>query len=77
MSTRVIVSVIMVLAVFSANAQIKAFEVNEDWIQKIKSAAPSKAEITPSKDHKVLVFDLITGFVHWDTPHINEVMKVL
>jgi type 1 glutamine amidotransferase len=77
MNSRILVSGLMLLFVFTANAQIKEFKVNEEWVQKIRNAAPDKTEVQPSKIHKVLVFDLITGYKHWDTPHIDEVMKVL
>ena len=77
MNKRVILSVLIVLSVFTVNAQIKEFEVNEAWVQKISNAAPEKTEVKTSKVHNVLVFDLITGYKHWDTPHIDEVMKVL
>jgi type 1 glutamine amidotransferase len=77
MSIRIKLSVFAVLFVITANAQIKRFEVNEAWVQKVEDAAPDKAEVEPSKNLKVLVFDLITGFDHWDTPHIDEVIKTL
>jgi type 1 glutamine amidotransferase len=77
MNKRILGCVLMVMLVVSAKAQVKAFEVNDDWVQKIKNAAPEKAEVTPTEDLKVLVFDLITGFNHWDTPHIDEVIKAL
>lgn len=70
-------SAFLILSVFTVNAQIKEFKVNEEWVQKIRNAAPQKTAVTPSKIHKVLVFDLITGYKHWDTPHIDEVIKVL
>ena len=70
-------SAVAVLIVITVNAQIKQFEVNEAWVQKVEDAAPEKAEVEPSKNLKVLVFDLITGFDHWDTPHIDEVIKTL
>tara|TARA_B110000037_G_scaffold58046_1_gene70815 strand:- start:7073 stop:7990 length:918 start_codon:yes stop_codon:yes gene_type:complete len=77
MSIRIKLSVFAVLFLITANAQIKRFEVNEAWVQKVEDAAPDKAEVEPSKNLKVLVFDLITGFDHWDTPHIDEVIKTL
>ena len=70
-------STFLILSVFTANAQIKEFKVNEEWVQKIRNAAPEKTEVQPSKIHNVLVFDLITGYKHWDTPHIDEVLTVL
>ena len=77
MNKRVVLSVLIALSGFTVNAQIKEFEVNEEWVQKISNAAPEKTEVKTSKVHNVLVFDLITGYKHWDTPHIDEVMKVL
>ncbi|MEM9327551.1 MAG: ThuA domain-containing protein, partial [Bacteroidota bacterium] len=57
--------------------RIEAFEVNEDWIEKVAKAAPQQPEAEPLQDRKMLVFGLHTGFKHWVIPHVDEVMKVL
>jgi type 1 glutamine amidotransferase len=77
MIIRIKLSAFVVLFAMTMNAQIKQFEANEAWVQKLVDAAPESAEVEPSKNHKVLVFDLITGYNHWDTPHINAVIKTL
>ena len=77
MKNRFRLSAVAILFVASLNAQVKKFEVNDAWVQKIEAAAPQNTEVKPSKNLKVLVFDLITGFNHWDTPHIDEVIKTL
>lgn len=77
MSIKFKLSVFVFFFVLASNAQIKKFDINHAWIQKIERAAPEKPEVKPSKNLKVLVFDLITGYNHWDTPHINQVISTL
>lgn len=68
---------LIVVAGFMATAQQKAFEINDEWVQKIEDLAPGKAEVEPGKTRKVLVFDLFTGFNHWVTDHTSQMIKVL
>jgi type 1 glutamine amidotransferase len=49
----------------------------KEWVEKIKSLAPSEATVVPAKSRRVLVFSLATGFKHKVAPHVVEVMKVL
>jgi len=71
------ISVLAFLSVISVNAQIKEFECNEEWVNKIREIAPSQPKVQPKKMHKVLVFDKFTGYNHWVTPHTSQVIKVL
>ena len=57
--------------------QMESFKVSKQWVEKIEKLAPEEPEVEPSKKRKVLLFDLITGFDHWVTPHTNEVMRIL
>lgn len=72
-----VVSMIAFFSVFTAEAQMEEFKVNEEWVKKIEKIAPSAPEVHPDKKHKVLVFDRFTGFNHWVTPHTTEVIKIL
>jgi type 1 glutamine amidotransferase len=80
MKEKIIIGFFTLLFTFGTFAQVnqmQSFEVNIDWLKKIENLAPNAPEVNPTKKHNVLVFDLITGFQHWNTPHINEVMKIL
>lgn len=55
----------------------KEFECTPEWIQKMENIAPEKAEVQPAKTRKVLIFDRITGYDHWVTPHTTEIIKML
>ena len=68
---------ISLICVFAIITKAQQFDVNDDWLQKIEKAAPSKAEIETQKPAKILVFSLFTGFNHWATPHTAEVIKIL
>ncbi|MBK1875913.1 ThuA domain-containing protein [Pelagicoccus mobilis] len=48
-----------------------------EWIAKIEALAPREAQAEPKKKRLVLVFNLITGFVHWNTPHFSEVVRLM
>lgn len=70
--------IVLILAVsLSAQAQHKAFELTDAWIQKITETAPDRPEVQPKKTRKVLVFDLHTGYEHWVIPHSSAVIKAL
>lgn len=56
---------------------LKAFELTPEWIEKIQSLAPDILTVQPSKERKVLIFSLYTGYEHWVIPHADAVMKVL
>lgn len=71
-----ILAVILIVASMAAAAQ-KEFKCTPEWIQKMEKIAPSKAEAKPAKERKILIFDRITGYDHWDTPHITGLIKML
>lgn len=77
MRKQIIISISIILSVFSTKAQLKEFACTDEWVLKIEKLAPAKAEVQPKKQHKVLVFTLFTGYNHWVIPHTNEVMKIL
>jgi type 1 glutamine amidotransferase len=52
-------------------------ELNDKWINEIKSLAPEKTHFPKSKTHKVLVFSLFTGFDHWVIPHTEAMLKTI
>lgn len=62
---------------FSAEAQEKAFELTDEWVQKIAETAPERPEVQPEKARKVLIFDLHTGYQHWVIPHTSAVVEML
>ncbi len=70
-------TLLLIIATMVATAQQKEFKCTPEWVQKIEQIAPAKAEVQPKKIRKVLIFDRITGYDHWVTPHTTEVIKML
>jgi type 1 glutamine amidotransferase len=68
--------VILIFMAGTAGAQ-KEFECTPEWVQKIEKIAPAKAEVQPNKTREILIFDRITGYDHWVTPHTTEIIKML
>ncbi len=77
MHKKFIITLLIVLSMLGVKAQLKEFNLTDEWIKKIEQLAPAKAEVKPLKHRKILVFSLFTGFNHWVIPHTNAVMKVL
>lgn len=77
MYKRIVAISLVVLLSLTVKAQIKEFECNEKWINKIEEIAPVQPEVQPKKFRKILVFDKFTGFDHWVTPHTSQVIKIL
>jgi len=77
MYKRIVAISLVILSSLTIKAQIKEFECNEEWINKIEKIAPDKPEIQPKKTRKILVFDKFTGFNHWVTPHTSQVIRIL
>jgi len=77
MYKKIVITISIILSFCAVKAQLKEFALTDEWVQKIEQLAPAKAEVQPTKHHKVLVFSLFTGFDHWVVPHVNAVMKVL
>lgn len=68
---------LLVFVVTTANAQVEQFDCTPEWVKEIEGIAPAKAEVQPNKTHKILIFDRITGYDHWVTPHTSEIIKML
>lgn len=66
----------LVPAAVAAN-RIEPFELTSEWVEKIRDRAPATATAEPTAEHKVLLFSLTTGFVHWCIPHTDAVVEVL
>lgn len=67
---------LLVFVITTTSAQ-KQFKCTPEWVNKIEKIAPAKAEVEAKKTRKVLVFDRITGYDHWVTPHTTEIIKML
>ncbi len=68
----------LVTFTFGSMAQsMPELELSEFWLQEIRSKAPASLTYPSSKNHKVLVFSLHTGFKHWVIPHTDSVLSVL
>lgn len=68
---------LLVFVITTTSAQVKQFKCTPEWVNKIEKIAPAKAEVEAKKTRKVLVFDRITGYDHWVTPHTTEIIKML
>ncbi|MEQ8881076.1 MAG: ThuA domain-containing protein [Cyclobacteriaceae bacterium] len=54
----------------------KPFDIDDAWLAKIESIAPSSARIK-AEVRNILVFSQHTGFNHWTIPHNNEMLKIM
>lgn len=63
-------------AAFNSQAK-EVFEITPQWLEKIEKIAPEKAMAKPKKDRKILIFSLITGYVHKVTPKTGAAVKIL
>ena len=61
----------------TVHAGAPVLDITPEWIAEIKGRAPEKARVQPKAKRKVLLFSLMTGYKHWDTPHIVQVLKVM
>lgn len=68
--------VLLVLITFASSAQ-KQFDCTPEWVSTIEKIAPARAEVEAQKTRKVLIFDRITGYDHWVTPHTSAIIKML
>lgn len=75
--TRFYVTCLLIGISTGLSAQNYSFPLNDAWVQKIRTIAPTKSDFTPKKARKVLVFSLFTGYDHWVIPHTNAVLQVL
>lgn len=62
---------------FAQKKSLEAIPLDSTWKQKIYELAPEKPTAIPTKEHKVLLFSLFTGFNHWVIPHANHVITAL
>jgi type 1 glutamine amidotransferase len=68
----------MMLNGFAISAQnLDTVDLTSEWISKIREIAPEESTVKPVKARKVLVFSHSTGFIHWITPHVDALLKVL
>ena len=61
-------------------AQVKSLDAipnDESWKNKISRIAPQTTVAPISKEHKVLLFSLFTGYDHWVIPHAETVITML
>ncbi len=56
---------------------LPVIELDEAWKKKITAIAPTKPQVAPKKERKVLIFSLDTGFRHWCNPHSEAVLQIL
>ncbi|MEQ8553181.1 MAG: ThuA domain-containing protein [Cyclobacteriaceae bacterium] len=54
----------------------KPFDIDDAWLTKIESIAPSSARIK-AEVRNILVFSQHTGFNHWTISHNNEMLKIM
>ncbi len=57
--------------------ELPEFELTEKWEAKIEAIAPERPLAQPKKKRLALVFNLITGYSHWCTPHMTEVARIM
>ena len=57
--------------------QLPEFELTKEWEAKIEAFAPELPLAEPKKKRLALVFNLITGYNHWCTPHMSEVARIM
>lgn len=75
---RMIIALVLVAAVITPSfAGQQPIKLTDEWKAAITKLAPSKPTVVPTKQHKVLLFSLMTGFKHWVTPHTSEVVKII
>lgn len=77
--TRIFHTVISASAIAASVAaqDLPEFELTEEWETKIEAVAPERPLVEPKKKRLALVFILITGYYHWCTPHMTEVVRIM
>ena len=76
--TSLTILLILSTLVDSVAAQaLPEFELTKEWEAKIEALAPERPLVEPKKKRLVLVFNLITGYNHWCTPHMTEVARIM
>ena len=64
-------------SIITQGQQVSAFELDQEWKDLVAGRAPKAPAVQPKEPRKVLVFSLVTGFVHWCIPHSEAVIEIL
>ena len=56
---------------------VETFELDSEWMDKIRELAPEEPVIIPGEVPKILVFTLSTAFQHWAVPHKTAIMEIM
>ncbi len=76
-ATSASLALLLGLSVITHAQRAPAFELNQDWKDLVAERAPKAPAVEPKEPRKVLVFSLVTGFVHWCIPHSEAVIEIL
>lgn len=60
-----------------SHAKAPAFELDQEWKDLVAERAPKTALVEAKEPRKVLIFSLVTGYVHWCIPHTEAVIEIL
>ena len=76
---RKLITYFLLAACFAAVSYGKApaFELTQEWKDKVAEKAPKMPTVQPKEPRKVLVFSLATGYKHWCIPHTEAVIEIL
>ena len=73
-------TILLILSALAASVvaqPLPTFELTKEWKAKIEAIAPERPLAEPGKKRLALVFNLITGYHHWCTPHMTEVVRIM
>jgi len=65
------------MAPFGFGKKLPEIELTQEWKDLVAERAPKEPAVEPKEPRKVLVFSLVTGFVHWCIPHTEAVVRIL
>ncbi|MBF0198727.1 MAG: ThuA domain-containing protein, partial [Planctomycetes bacterium] len=65
------------ISISLCSAKLPPLEHTQEWLSRVENLAPEKADFKPQQPRKVLVFSLMTGFKHWVTPFMKDIVKTL
>ena len=68
---------LLISIVSFSQKSLEPIPLDDAWKEKIYNLAPSKADASISKKHRVLLFSLFTGFNHWVIPHADIVITTI
>jgi hypothetical protein len=72
-----VIFTILSVGPYSSAQGVEEFELNQDWMNKIRELAPGAPEVNPEKVPRILVFTLSTAFQHWAVPHKTAIMEIM